>query len=98
MLHHVVTFTWKKDITDEQVESFHKALDAISASIPQVVEFRYGRDLALKPGIGDYAISAIFEDVPAFRAYLAHPDHVRLVEEFISVMSESYSSIQFEFA
>nr|WP_254072975.1 Dabb family protein [Rhodococcus rhodochrous] len=50
------------------------------------------------PGIGDYAISAIFEDVPAFRAYLSHPDHVRLVEEFISVMSESYSSIQFEFA
>ncbi|MCK8675325.1 Dabb family protein [Rhodococcus sp. HM1] len=98
MLHHVVTFIWKKDITDERIESFDNALDAISTSIPEVVEFRYGRDLGLKPGIGDYAISAIFEDVPGFRAYLAHPDHVRLVEEFISVMAESYSSIQFEFA
>ena len=98
MLNHVVTFKWKQDIGDEHIQSFHDALSAVSKNIPEVVEYRHGRDLALKPGSGDYAISATFEDVPDFRTYLAHPDHVRLVQEFISVMAESYSSVQIEFA
>ncbi|REE77605.1 stress responsive alpha/beta barrel protein [Rhodococcus wratislaviensis] len=98
MLNHVVTFKWKQDISDEHIQSFHEALSAVSENVPEVVEYRYGRDLALKPGSGDYAISATFEDVPDFRTYLAHPDHVRLVQEFISVMAESYSSVQIEFA
>ncbi|WP_308821632.1 Dabb family protein [Rhodococcus opacus] len=65
---------------------------------PQTVQYRHGRDLGIKDGNADYAVSATFDGIDEFRAYLTHPDHVRFAEEFVSAMAETYSSVQVEFS
>ncbi|MDI9936437.1 MULTISPECIES: Dabb family protein [Rhodococcus] len=52
----------------------------------------------MKDGNADYAVSATFDGIDEFRAYLTHPDHVRFAEEFVSAMAETYSSVQVEFS
>lgn len=98
MLMHVVTLKWRSDVTQQQIEGLHEALARMPSLVPELLDYRHGPDLGLRPGTGDYAIVATLarrEDLPA---YLDHPEHKKIAEEFTNVMSEVRLPVQIEVA
>ena len=92
---HVVTITFIDDTPTETVDTFHRNLGAVSAVCSGIESFRHGRDINFRTGTADYAISAVFIDENALRAYLTHPEHVRITNEFEPNIAAK-TSVQFQ--
>jgi hypothetical protein len=73
-----------------------RALAALPAQIPQIRAYRYGADAKLTEGNHDFAIVADFDDADAFRAYVVHPAHQRLVVENIRPLMAERAAVQFQ--
>jgi hypothetical protein len=96
MIGHVVALRWNDRATDESIASFEEGLRALPGIIPELISYRFGCDLALRPGNGDFAIVAQLasgEDIPK---YLDHPAHQRVVKELLAPILAERTVIQFE--
>jgi Stress responsive A/B Barrel Domain len=76
----------KPGTTDEQVDAFGQALGALV--FPGRSNFAFGRDLRLREDNMDLAFSSDFEDVDAFRAWIADEDHHAVSEKFLQPIAE----------
>ncbi|HET6849650.1 MAG TPA: Dabb family protein [Gaiellales bacterium] len=94
MLRHVAVFRWKDGTTDEQVEMIERGLAALSARLPQLRAYAFGRDLGLREGNADFAIVADFDDEAAWQAYTEDAEHRRVIEELIAPVTEVRSAVQ----
>ena len=96
MLHHVVTFTWRDDATDAQLEAVRAGLAALPDLIPQIARYRFGPDAGLAEGNVDFAIAADFASVDDYLVYRDHPDHTALIRDIIAPLIETRTAVQFE--
>lgn len=85
---HVVLF----DLAEgADVDALIADCDRLLAPIPSVIVYHVGRPLDIgRAGTSlDFTLALVvaFEDVDGYRAYLAHPDHVRLVETWKAQLS-----------
>ncbi|MFF0516505.1 Dabb family protein [Streptomyces sp. NPDC004250] len=89
MIYHGNRFTFKADVTPEQVEKALESLRNQGRAIPSVKSFVVGRDFG-----GEYEWGAVFviADIDGYWDYLTHPSHLHtdriglpLVEKFASV-------------
>jgi hypothetical protein len=100
---HVVLFRPKSDLSTDSRTAFVDALRRAIDEIPDIVRARVGRRVKLGtaydalPG-QDYPFVAILEfaDRNALAAYLAHPVHQALGEQFY-LAAESALAIDYEF-
>lgn len=95
MVTHIVIFTWRAGVTQEQIGAFGEVLTRMAADFADVATFRHGRDLAFREGNGDYALVATFADQAAWSAYQAHPRHLAFVRDFVIPIQASRLTIQF---
>ena len=95
MLTHIVIFTWKPEVTSEQVNAFGQALANLASELADMVTMRHGRDLAIREGNGDYALVATFPDKAGWDAYQAHPSHKAFVRDCVTPIQASRLTIQF---
>jgi hypothetical protein len=95
MIMHTVSFRWHEHVSAEQIEAFTTALAALPAQIPALVSYRFGPDLGLRKGNADYAAVAVVHGEEDLPAYLDHPAHLAVVEQYTSVMAASRSAVQF---
>ena len=58
-------------------------LRALPALISEIADYSVERDLGLQDGTADIVIVGDFATAADYRAYSAHPEHVRVVEEHI---------------
>jgi hypothetical protein len=79
MLRHIVLLTFKPDATAEQKAAVADALEALR-SVPEVRSLTCGANVGSAPSHCDYALVADFDDMAAFRRYLASPPHRAYVE------------------
>lgn len=96
MIRHVALFKWNDGTTPGQVQTVEAALSGLPAAIPEIAGYRFGRDLGLTDGGADFAVVADFASVEDWQAYLAHPAHLRVVEEAIAPIRESRVVVQYE--
>ena len=89
MVHHVVLFRPRNDVSDADRKAMFAALEAAASEIPDVRTFHVGRRVTHganyeKLMTEDFPFAAIvgFDDVSGLKAYLAHPAHNRLGELF----------------
>ena len=82
MMLHVVLFTPRPDLADDQRARLQEALVGALSSIGTIARYRVGRRVLLGTAYDamvrdDYAYCAIveFEDRDGLHAYLAHPAH-----------------------
>lgn len=94
MVTHVVIFTWRAGVTSEQIDAFADAMSRMATGFSETATIRHGRDLAYRPGNGDYAMIATFEDRAGWDAYQAHPTHKAFVREFAAPLQASRLTIQ----
>ena len=98
MLSHIVIFTWKPSVTQEQVRDFSEALENLRAEVSDLGQLEHGSDMRIRDGNGDYALVAIFPDRAAWDAYQAHPQHKAFVRDVVTPLQQSRLTIQFEHA
>ena len=95
MIMHVVSFRWHEHVSADQIEAFTKALTALPDQIPALVSYRFGPDLGLREGNVDFGVVAVVRGEEDLPAYLDHPAHRAVVEQYTSVMAASRSAVQF---
>ncbi|MEV6210172.1 Dabb family protein [Kitasatospora sp. NPDC051914] len=72
---HSITFTWKASVTPDDIARLSALLDELRGAIAGAERFDFGSGLGLAPNARDFGLVIVFDDEPAFRAYVAHPAH-----------------------
>lgn len=80
---HVVVFRWTEGTTDDDISAVEAALAGLPAAIPELVDYRFGRDLRVSDGTWDFAVVADFRDQDGYLAYRDHPAHQDVIAEHI---------------
>lgn len=86
MLRHILLIRLKPGVTAEQVDAFARAIEAMP--FPGRHNVVVGRDVGVRPGNMDLAVSNDFSDEAAFQAWGDHPEHVQVREELLSPIAE----------
>ena len=92
---HVVLFRWQPGTSAAQVAALERVLAALPAEVPRIRAYRFGADAQQTPGNFDFAIVADFDDVEAWRAYVAHPAHQKLVADHIRPLVAERAAMQY---
>jgi hypothetical protein len=79
MLRHIVLLTFKPEAAGEERDAVRVALEGLRA-LPEVRSLTCGTNVGQGPNHADFALVVDFDDMPAFRRYLAHPLHRAYVE------------------
>lgn len=96
MIVHLVTFRWKSDVPQADIDSLCNQLRTLAPKVSGLLAFQFGINAGLRPGTGDFGIVAIMETAEALHAYMEHPEHKRVVQEWTNRMSEARIPVQFE--
>lgn len=73
VINHIVLLRWTADTTPERIAQFANALRNLPSVIPEIRTYVCGS--GMHEGNWDFAISASFDDVAAWRVYDQHPVH-----------------------
>ncbi|WP_329091559.1 MULTISPECIES: Dabb family protein [unclassified Streptosporangium] len=95
MITHLAVFRWKNDVDPAQIAGLREALAELPDLIPALVTYRFGEDLGLREGNGDFGVMAVVADEADVSGYLDHPAHLRVVEKFTRVMAAQRITVQF---
>ena len=79
MLRHIVLLTFKPEATANERAAVQHALDGLRA-LPEVRSLTCGSNVGSGPNHCDFALVVDFDDIEAFRRYLASPPHRAYVE------------------
>lgn len=93
MILHIASFSWKDDVTPDDVAGLTEALVAMAANIPSLRSYVCGENLRLRPG-ADYAVAAIVDDADGLAAYLDSPAHRAVYESHLGRMIGERSAAQ----
>lgn len=86
MLRHILLIRLKPGVTDEQVGAFVAAIGSVP--FPRRSNIVAGRDIGIRPGNMDLAVSNDFPDEAAYREWGEYPEHVRVRAEFLTPIAE----------
>jgi quinol monooxygenase YgiN len=75
MLRHIVLLTFKPETTAEQRAAVRSAVEGFPAQVPEVSSLVCGENVGSGPNHHDFAIVADFDDLAAFKRYIASPAH-----------------------
>lgn len=98
MIMHVVTFTFRPDASQDQIRALNRELATLPSKIPALRSYHFGSDLRLRDGNADFAVAAVVDDAEGVRGYLDHPDHVKLVNEFVKPIVATRNAVQIAIA
>ena len=96
MIAHVVTFAWRDGVTAEDTAGLSDALTTMAAGIPEVLFYRAGPNLRLRPNGADFGVIAIVADQAGLDAYLDAPAHVEAVARGIAPHLGTRQAVQLE--
>jgi hypothetical protein len=80
MIRHAVLITFRATTTEEQIDALTSKLNRIRELVPAIRSAASGRDLAVTAGSSDFSICLDFDSLDDFKAYLAHDEHVAVVD------------------
>lgn len=95
MVTHIVMFSWKAGVTQEQTETFHRELAAMASKVSSIGSIQHGPDLRFRDGNADYAMVETFKDRAAWDDYQADPLHESFIRDFVAPIMASRITIQF---
>jgi stress responsive alpha/beta barrel protein len=94
LIRHIYTAKFKPGVTEAQVDEWWAALQKLS--IEGMRSFTGGRDLGLREGNADFALTADFDDADAWRRYDEDEEHNRIRRELAAPMTAEMGRIQIE--
>lgn len=97
---HIVLLGFTADATDTQKRACADALAGLKPLIPGLLSYSGGVQIsseAAGQGI-DFGFTMIFADMAARDAYLPHPEHQRVIRDFIAPILRSVQVLDYELA
>jgi hypothetical protein len=91
---HVAVFRWHDTVTAQQVSDLEDGLGKLPALIPELVSYRFGKDLGIR-GTADFAVVALLAEAGDVAKYLDHPAHQKVSRSLTNLMAAERSTIQF---
>jgi len=76
MLTHIVCWKYKEEASEEERKDHRAALRGLVAQIPEIIEFRVGKDILHLERSFDTALYSTFADESALQRYTDHPAHL----------------------
>ena len=86
MLRHILLIRLKPEVTTEQVDAFVQAIESLP--FPGRHNTVVGRDIGVRPGNMDLAVSNDFPDDATFRAWGNDPEHAQVRSELLAPIAE----------
>jgi hypothetical protein len=96
VIRHVSVLTFVPGTSERDIAGLEAALSALPGQIPELTEYRFGRDAGLSDGNATFGIVADFPSVEAFLAYRDHPAHQAVLRETITPILAHRSAVQYE--
>ncbi|MFB4268772.1 Dabb family protein [Nonomuraea sp. GTA35] len=94
MIRHIVLFTWTETATAEQKAAVTAELRKLPGLIPQLRSYTVGADAGLNQGNHEYAVVADFDDVDDYLTYRDHPDHQKVIADYIKPILATRAAVQ----
>jgi len=80
----------------ENCRKLKAKLEALPALIPDLDGLEVGIDFDRSPAAFDVVLNATFKDVAALRRYQAHPEHQKLISEFLAKVRTEKVVVDYE--
>jgi len=96
MILHLAAFTWKEDVTPDDVAELTAQLREMAAQIPELRSYRCGPNLRVRPSPADYGVAAVVDDAAALEAYLDSPLHAAVYERLLGRMIADRVAVQLD--
>jgi hypothetical protein len=93
---HVVLFKLKSDAPEIQKEALLRNLLALRDRIPGVFQASAGVNFSARAQGYTHGFVVRFKDRPALEAYVVHPAHVAVVEQYVKPVSEAVLALDYE--
>ncbi|GAA2859232.1 Dabb family protein [Nonomuraea rubra] len=94
MIRHIVLFTWTETATAEQKAAVTAELRKLPDLIPQLRSYTVGADAGINQGNHEYAVVADFDDTDDYLVYRDHPDHQKVIADYIRPILASRAAVQ----
>ncbi len=96
MIHHIVLLQFAPTTTPEQIAAARQALLALVGVIPEIRSMSFGPNQA--PGEQSYShcLLVVCDDMAAVNRYLAHPAHVKAVNDWLVPIRTGRLAVDFE--
>jgi hypothetical protein len=94
MIRHILLVRLKPEASSEQVDAFMEAIKSVP--FPGRSNVVVGRDLALRPGNMDLAVSNDFPDEGTYRAWGEDAEHARVRTELLAPIADRIERCLFQ--
>jgi hypothetical protein len=96
MVEHIVLFRWTNQASQEAINSTLAELRKLKDKIPGIVEMSCGENFSDRAKGYTHGLLVRFKDRAALSAYGPHPEHQRVVKNFINPIREDILAFDYE--
>lgn len=96
MFRHVVMFKWNDDVSSEHIDKVAAALDNLVEVIPEIKDYKHGRDVGLSDQNFDYVVVGDFESADTYAVYRDHAVHQEMIANLIVGRLATRSAVQYK--
>ena len=96
MILHLAAFTWKDDVTADDIAEVTSQLREMAAQLPELRSYHCGPNLRVRPSPADFGVAAVVEDERALEAYLDSPAHAAVYERLLGRMIADRVAVQLD--
>lgn len=96
MILHLAAFTWKDDVTADDIAELTSQLRDMAAQVPELRSYHCGPNLRVRPSPADFGVAAVVEDERALEAYLDSPEHAAVYERLLGRMIADRVAVQLD--
>ncbi|MFD9667191.1 Dabb family protein [Rhodococcus sp. NPDC059968] len=95
---HSVHITWNEDVDGDHGSRVAEALNKYATTVPGLLFYRAGTDLALRENTADFGIVALFDNRTNYQAYAVDEGHQAIISELIAPAARTRTSTQIPFS
>jgi hypothetical protein len=96
MIEHIVLFRWTDDASQEAIDNVLTELRKLKSKIPGIADLSCGANFSDRAKGYTHGLVVRFNDRSALEAYGAHPEHQRVVQNFINPIRADVLAFDYE--
>ena len=97
MVEHIVLFRWAEEASQEAIDNALAELRGLRDKIAGVVEVSCGADFSDRAKGYTHGLVVRLADGAALEAYYPHPEHRRVLREFVNPIRADILALDYEF-